>query len=220
VTKGTIKDSGLGKAVGAVEKHKICKGTQNEIAISQRVQKIKEAWHARVKAQKIQDPTNEGSGTKRPAAAVDLSPNAAKKTKAATTTEEVKKVSSFSTLLKKVTSTPPSPVNGGKSLGPKTSLLKKSEGEGSTYAAKKRKSNLYYSAYFRDGVMLINFVELDKKAARRVKWADHFGGKISAAHDDENEDNDIPQIGDVNVSWSDRKKRDRLKEKELLSNAK
>ena len=53
-----------------------------------------------------------------------------------------------------------------------------------------------------------------------MKWADHFGGKIETAHDDEGDEIETHQTADTNVSWSDRKKRDRLREKELLSKAK
>jgi hypothetical protein len=53
-----------------------------------------------------------------------------------------------------------------------------------------------------------------------VKWADHFGGKISAIQEEESDDMEPQQQADGTVSWSDRKKRDRLREKELLSKAK
>jgi hypothetical protein len=61
---------------------------------------------------------------------------------------------------------------------------------------------------------------VEKKNGRRVKWADHFGGKLGISQDDESDDNEAQQPVDANVSWSDRKRRDRLKEKELLSKAK
>lgn len=60
----------------------------------------------------------------------------------------------------------------------------------------------------------------EKKTARRVKWADHFGGKIYTSQDDEGDEPEPQHVTDPNVSWSDRKKRDRLREKELLSKAK
>jgi hypothetical protein len=107
VTKSTIKDSGLGKAVGAVEKHRICKGTSNENAICQRVQQIKTVWHALVRAQKASDISSETSGLKRSAETSDLSPSASKKIKPASNSDDSKKVSSFSILLKKVSASPP-----------------------------------------------------------------------------------------------------------------
>lgn len=56
-----------------------------------------------------------------------------------------------------------------------------------------------------------------------MKWADHFGGALSVSQDDDtpepsaktNDDTD-----DATLSWSDRKKRDRIREKELLANVK
>lgn len=145
VTKATIKDSGLGKAVGAVEKHRICKGTPNEMAICQRVQQIKEVWHARVKAQKLLDTSSEPIGSKRPADSTDLSPSASKKMKPASTVDDSKKVTTFSSLLKKVTASPPNSSNGskGKSVGSKLSAVgtstRASDGDGTSSIIKKCK---------------------------------------------------------------------------------
>lgn len=52
VTKSVVLSSGMGKAVGSIEKHKIGEGTPNEEAIKERVQQIKDAWNASVKAMK------------------------------------------------------------------------------------------------------------------------------------------------------------------------
>jgi hypothetical protein len=54
VTKSLVKQSGMGKAIGSIEKHSICAGTPNETAIMGRVQEIKAAWNASVKARKEQ----------------------------------------------------------------------------------------------------------------------------------------------------------------------
>jgi hypothetical protein len=60
-----------------------------------------------------------------------------------------------------------------------------------------------------------------KKALRKVKWADHFGGSLEEADMDDTPDTAaVESAGDGNVSWTDRKKRDRLREKELLAQAK
>ena len=50
-----VLDSGMGKAIRDIEKHKICKGTANETAIKTRVQAVKDAWNASVKANKVCD---------------------------------------------------------------------------------------------------------------------------------------------------------------------
>jgi TFIIS helical bundle-like domain len=103
VSKATIKDSGLGKAVGAIEKHRICKGSPNEAAISERVQQIKDAWSARVKAQKLQEPPKEVTGSKRPLqTSSDASPSSTKKVKVFTSPEEVKRASTSSEETKRV----------------------------------------------------------------------------------------------------------------------
>eukprot|EP00980_Cylindrotheca_fusiformis_P004039 scaffold880_cov132-Cylindrotheca_fusiformis.AAC.35 len=61
-----------------------------------------------------------------------------------------------------------------------------------------------------------------KKPSKRVKWSDHFGGNLSASKiiDGENSGDAETEGEDATVSWSDRKKRDRLREKELLAKAK
>lgn len=54
----------------------------------------------------------------------------------------------------------------------------------------------------------------------RVKWADHFGGQLSMAQEVEGELVENSSVQEAAISWSDRKRRDRLREKELLSKAK
>lgn len=62
-----------------------------------------------------------------------------------------------------------------------------------------------------------------KKSSKRVKWEDHFGGDISKSVNIESgESADAIQGSstETTASWNDRKKRDRLREKELLEKAK
>lgn len=228
VCKATIKDSGLGKAVGAIERHRICKGTPNEAAIKERVQQIKDSWQARVKAQKIQESTTDGTGLKRSLPdSTSVSASASKKAKPSAPTEEVKKVSTFSSLLKKVTASPPAVANGMKDTG--SSGTKKTISNVPAVATSGSDTNCTVNkkGKLRYRISLIGFnlanqlpPVTEKKPARRVKWADHFGGKIYTTQDDESEELETPQQLDATVSWSDRKKRDRLHEKELLSKAK
>lgn len=42
----------MGKAIGSIGKHAMCAGTPNETAIMDRVDGIKSAWNASVKARK------------------------------------------------------------------------------------------------------------------------------------------------------------------------
>jgi hypothetical protein len=102
VTKSVVKASGMGKAIGSIEKHSLVVGTPNEEAVKNRVQLIKDSWHASVKALKGKDtPAATNAAAKRQIESPEASPISAKRVKVA---DDSKKVSSFSSLLKKVTS--------------------------------------------------------------------------------------------------------------------
>jgi hypothetical protein len=101
VTKSVVKASGMGKAIGSIEKHALVVGTPNETAVKDRVQSIKDSWHASVKALKGKDVVAINTATKRHLESPVTSPISAKRTKVV---DDSKKVSSFSSLLKKVTS--------------------------------------------------------------------------------------------------------------------
>ena len=69
--------------------------------------------------------------------------------------------------------------------------------------------------------MLLIFADLKTtKSGLRVKWADHFGGQLSMTQEVEGEVIEKSSGQEAPVSWSDRKRRDRLREKELLTKAK
>ena len=61
-----------------------------------------------------------------------------------------------------------------------------------------------------------------KKQVKRVKWADHFGDPLSVSKMIEGNSSQPSQeeAPDATVSWSDRRRRDRLREKELLAQVK
>lgn len=190
VTKATVKQSGMGKAIGTIEKHSMCKGTPNEGVISDRVSSIKEAWQMSVKARKTRGaPTLQSTnGTKREATA-EASPTPAKRAKVGVSP-------SFSSLMKKVSSSS-TDLNSEKTASgnqTKTSSPSKLSGE----QAKKKNSN-------------------------RVKWSDHFGGQLESSRVIEG-DSTAATSNDASapstVSWTDRKKRDRAREKELLASVK
>uniref|UniRef100_A0A7S4AAD9 RRM domain-containing protein n=2 Tax=Pseudo-nitzschia australis TaxID=44445 RepID=A0A7S4AAD9_9STRA len=190
VTKGIVKESGMGKAVGSIEKHRICVDSPNKVAIVERVSAIKEAWKVSVKIRKDK-PQNSTSTTVASSSKRDLDTSSqsssptAKKPKL----DDTKK-SSLSSLLTKVAP---------------TSILSTEDKYG---LANVDSSKLG--------------VKVSKKTGKRLKWKDHFGGMLEASKileedhtfRDENPDEDTPG------SWSDRKKRDRLREKELLAKAK
>ena len=83
---------------------------------------------------------------------------------------------------------------------------------------------LYF--YFLSDVLMISMwhvpSEATQKKLMRVKWADHFGGQLSIAKIMEGDSSppEEEEAADSAVSWSDRKRRDRLREKELLAQVK
>ena len=117
VTKSLVKQSGLGRAIGSIEKHNLVKGTPNESAIVDRVQKVKDAWSASVKARKAQDAvasnsSDLGNSKKRDVSSqAPLSPTAAKRQKA---DDGKKSSSSLSSLIKRVSGAP----NGASASAP------------------------------------------------------------------------------------------------------
>mmetsp|Transcript_28174 Transcript_28174/g.79051 ORF Transcript_28174/g.79051 Transcript_28174/m.79051 type:complete len:811 (-) Transcript_28174:102-2534(-) len=199
VTKAVVKDSGMGKAIGSVEKHRLCAGTPHEASIKTRVALIKDSWNKSVKALKGKKlasvvPTAAKVQTKRDVG--NISPSSAElqpasKKRRVDKDDSAPKKSPFSSLMSKVSEKP-------KSI--KLGSLLPSNGSKSQAEVPAKKAT--------------------KKQGKRVKWADHFGGDLTKArileadgHYDEEDQDDDP----ASMSWSDRKRRDRLREKELLS---
>lgn len=122
VTKSIVKSSGMGKAVGTIDKHSICSGSPNEESITGRVEKIKEAWKKSVKIRKGKDdtpkPTIATAENSHVAAKRKIEPASPVTAKRAKSEEDVKKGTSLSKLLKKVSgpvkqqSSPPPKSNG------------------------------------------------------------------------------------------------------------
>jgi len=196
VTKSQVRDSGMGKKVGSIERHEICVGGPNESAIKDRIQKVKDSWNASVKA--LKDDASSPETKKRPSDAASF---ASKKAK----TEDSK--SSLSNLLTKVSKSQ-SPLSK-KGIISKTSLTLKSLTTPVTPGMSAKSDDQPKS----------------KNSSKRVKWSDHFGGNLEQAREIEGNRGEQPvNNGDSNqgsnVSWSDRRKRDRLREKELLAEAK
>jgi hypothetical protein len=198
----------MGKAIGSISKNKICAGTPNEGAIKERVSEIMMNWNKSVKERKekqidVQVAVDTRPSTKRELDSSSIpSPPSSKKIKV----DDTKK-STFSSLLRKMA---PSSANA-KVDGKKTS------------AASGEKSHDETKKQVKPG----STDETSKKAAqkkqhlKRVKWNDHFGGNLTAAKIIEDGDGELEENEDESsVSWSDRRKRDRLHEKELLDKAK
>mgnify|MGYP005841597813 CR=1 FL=1 len=146
--------------------------------------------------------------------------------------EEKKKSNTFSSLLKKVSD--PSG-NKNSSTGIKTSSSTKDSGDGETKQGVFATGARYYCTALLllfdidVCVMLLTLwscfsvsVGSKKSTKARVKWADHFGGNLMAAQviDSVDTPSDGAKPEEASVSWTDRKKRDRLREKELLAKAK
>lgn len=206
VTKSVVKDSGMGKAVGTLEKHKFVVGTPNEASIKSRVQLIKEAWNKSVKALKGKDEPK-APPAKRPAP-----PPAAVPAKKPKVEEPPKKASSFSSLLKKVSASSSAPSAKVEEANRKQADVN------ATAIESKPTGNVKVEAPQNQS----EGVSPSKRSSKRVKWADHFGGNLEVAQIVDT--GELVEVAtapeDQNVSWTDRKRRDREREKELLKKAK
>ncbi|KAL7570364.1 hypothetical protein ACA910_017203 [Epithemia clementina (nom. ined.)] len=196
VTKTLVKDSGMGKAIGSIEKHSLVRGSANEKVVQERVATIKEAWQSSVKARKSQDAKDSPVTTKsvkREAVSAIPSPTPPPK-KVKTEHGDDTKKSTFSTLLKKV-----SGAHGG---GPSSKAIA-------------------FSGPSRNGLSSKSESGTKKKSSNRVKWSDHFGGALETSRVIEGENVPASEPSTASsVSWTDRKKRDRAREKELLASVK
>mmetsp|Transcript_25460 Transcript_25460/g.47448 ORF Transcript_25460/g.47448 Transcript_25460/m.47448 type:complete len:872 (-) Transcript_25460:2332-4947(-) len=194
VTKTVVKESGMGKAIGSVEKNKICAGTPNEEPIKERVSTIKDAWHKSVKVRKEKTPEPASSDS-------NPSVNSSNETKASVKRELDSSSSQTAQPITKKAKVEDSKKSSVSSLLQKMAPSSKAI---STNGAASKKASA------------------QKKQKKRVKWKDHFGGNLSASKILEDGDSVEVQepVDESSVSWSDRRKRDRLREKELLAKAK
>lgn len=209
VNKAVVKSSGMGKLIGSLDKHNLCTSSPNTSVIKEQVQLVKECWNSSVKARKSQAQPSQmpvdGAGAEEKQAEMQPSSKRLSESghqnetqpKRVKLTEEPKKASSsFSTLLQKVSGSTTMAAKGS----PRPGDQQNNENKTSTS------------------------VSQPKKVSKRVKWADHFGGNLSVAQTLESDDaaDGAPAASTLesNSSWSDRKKRDRLREKELLASAK
>jgi TFIIS helical bundle-like domain len=191
VTKSIVKDSGMGKAVGAIEKKSICAGTPNESAIKSRVQAIKSAWNKSVKARK-EETTAPADSEIDSSTSKDRTVGTTKRSLPPTTTHVPKKAK----------------VGDGKASKSSSSLSnllrRVAPGDSSSNGDSANKSS--------------------SKKKRSVKWADHFGSKLSmikliGSISDENNLSDELHT-EPTAGFLDRTKRDRHREKELLAKVK
>lgn len=228
VTKAIVKDSGMGKVIGSIEKHSLVSGTPNVTAVKERVQQIKDAWNASVKAQKSKEvPGEAATGAKRQLESPAPSPSSAKRLKSV---DDTKKASSFASLIKKVSSSAGnSNAKAAAAAAAAMSTAQESAVADDTKPNGAETKGKLATAPFAPFVRAVRdpshipFCEyhptVRKKPPMSVKWADHFGGALSVSKTVEGAELvDTEQSGGP-VSWSDRKKRDRIREKDLLAKA-
>ena len=202
VTADMVKQSGLGKLVGSIEKHRICSGP-NAGNIQERVDVVKSSWKASVKAHKIAEGTSQPKMTvvskrEAPSSSDPQSPTP-KRTKVTDSSPK----QSFSSLLQKLS---------GSSATPSSTSDSKSNQNQSNNGVKVESAKTNWKA---SNASSPQAVPKKKKPSARVKWADHFGGELADARLIEGE-NVVSEAQPSTESWSDRKKRDREKEKKLL----
>lgn len=211
VTKEMVTSSNLGKKVAAIEKDKICIGSPNEIAIRDRVSKVKEEWSASVKRmKKLHSPSDATTSELEDVSSLKRIRSA--DANGTVPSSKKAKSSSLSSLLQQVSSS-------------------NMEEEGLSAAEKARKRAQEKAAEVRARLAakragvenseraptVESSVEPVKKL--KVKWADMAGGPLTVSHGGSHDVN--PQDpNSIPNDWSDKKKRDKLKEKELLQKAK
>lgn len=234
VTKDMVTSSKLGRAVAGVEKHRICVGGKNEAAIKERVTRVKGHWSASVRRMKqIQPQDGKNNNSQKRSMQFVENSSLAKKSKVDDQKEKV----SFSSLMKKVSTsgevsrsdppkTKPDHVDQGKVNTSSSTAASHSKLERDNNPREKVDVRKPFVSGTIDQDALDQASDMKKKN-KRITWADTSGGSLSVSHKlESNEDvqKNIEQeaknemhVGDV--SWTDRKKRDRLREKELLSQA-
>lgn len=206
VTKEMVTSSKLGKLVASVEKHPICVGGMNEVAIKDRVSKVKDEWSASVKRLKKANTSNSTPSSLKRSLDSDVAPNAAsKKVKA---TESTRK--SLSSYLSQVSG----------------STKEESAAEQARRRAEEREAALKERLSKQDRVseeiievdLTTNDAESDSSSEKKkkiVKWADMEGGPLTVSHG-----HDSKNFSHGDGNWSEKRKKDRVNEKQLLEKAK
>lgn len=237
VTASMVKQSGLGKLVGSIEKHRVCSGS-NEGNIRENVHLVKSSWKASVKARKIAEGASQPQLSvsvvpkrEAPTSNEPLSPSA-KRAKVAESSPK----SSLSSLLNRMSGknssnsqSSPASASMSKTKLPQANGVKaettKSAWKAAVSASTSTSSKCDVSIHIADHCYALSLTQIlssasppasatKKKQSARVKWADHFGGDLIDSRLIEGET--VVQNHGSSESWSDRKKRDREKEKKLL----
>lgn len=232
VTKEMVTTSKLGKAVAAVERHSICTAGKNESIIKQRISDVKHQWSASVKINKQAKGEGERniSGQKRPLEnlAIADATSFASSSKRAKTEDSRGKTDSLSRLIKKVSSNDETrKVTSSSGTGRMKSKERDEKVKAILANMEESVKSKHESEEYNpmsDNLRAGNNTGNGGKQGKRIHWADKSGGSLSTSHVVEIVD-DAPVVRGGSgkfagpVSWSDRKKRDRMREKELLERA-
>jgi hypothetical protein len=204
VTKSIVKDSGMGKAVGTIEKKSICAGTPNEPAIKSRVQAIKDAWKESVKARKEES----------------CAPTAAAAAAATSAATRVENVTSNDSAVDSLQATKrPFPSTASAQVSKKAKVT---DGKGTKLSSL---SNLLRKVAPGDTSSNGDSpAKTSSKKKRSVKWADHFGSNLNMIKLIGSNDENTPAVevlhAEPTAGFLDRTKRDRDREKQLLAKVK
>jgi len=203
VTKELVTSSRLGKLVSAVEKSKICVGTANEDTIKERVAKVKEQWSKVVKLLKHNKKGDEVETVDTPNSKRILvsEQNAQVVKKAKTDSQES---FSLSNLLNKKL------LYESVKISNSSTTTTESKTDNATALVENKVLNNSVVSDIND------ISDETKKKDKHIKWAD-VGKTQDQLSSTSQENLEEPVCGDA--SWSDRNKRDRLREKELLQQA-
>ena len=175
---------------------------------------LKDSWNKSVKARKEVKPAS--AGIKRDVVSPS-SPPAQKKTK----TEK----STFSSLLQKVKPAAPPKVADAIAKAEAKSQKDLEQLPGSANKSKNSCGPIMLCFKFETHYFFLfqatsSVSGPNSKKQKRVKWSDHFGGNITSYLDGSAVETKADGGESSEISMSDRRKRDRLREKELLAKAK
>jgi len=221
VTKIMVTSSKLGKKVAAVEKHKICVGGMNEQAIKERVSKVKEQWSA--SAKRTSDKSASTSEKKK--RSLDTNSSVSMPSSKKSKVGDGAKKTSLSNLLQQV--------SGTKNDERKSDIPRKKPAKAlavtqtSTTSSASSRSETEKVVTKVEETVHTSTAKGKKNKNRRIRWADDDGIPLMVYHNhgdhgvgkEDSKRRGYTEIKDGKTSWKDRKKRDRLKEKELIQKA-
>jgi len=247
VTKEMVSSSKLGKTVVSVEKDKICVGGAKENVIKERIAELKQEWSASVKrfkngkAKAAADSIKKGSSTK-PIPPLKRSRDATSNGVSGKRIKTERNLLSTSKLIRKAALTGSEPVRSSSNISTKKHVDCEGNPLSAAETARLRAQERLQKEKARiallnpdvsvkeenngsGGVAEKNVNNVSKKV-NNISWADKFGGQLIEYYDRETteEERHLLDVTEEerkssSVSWSDRKKRERMREKEMMDKA-